>query len=454
MKNKTLLFVAAIFVMFGVMTNVHAADKVLDVNLYEYDGYDEMSELEQDAIFLIENNSNLFSFTCVNDGSESTCEYFYNNIKYSSYILNFDTGEETCEFILDSFTVADDYEYVLTDYDKADNSILSYYDKIVVHFSNVPAPKEVIIRKIELVERVGMAVINSPAKINGLNIDVDVKFKDVNDRVVYKALVNNYSDNDYYLTKGNINSTDEYIKYVFEYDGDEEIIKAGEEKEVTITLLYNKEVPATVLASGKYETTQVLGMTLTTEKEETVANPKTVDEIVKIVAILVISIALLVLMIKVQMIRKVMMIVLAVMIAVPMIAKAIEKINITINTSVEVTKNPSFAIYLDEARTPVYYEYEEGMTWEEWFDSDYNVDDIYVDYYGSEEYYDCVTAKLFSNMTTPDIGDSCDLPNEFDIVGAMQDNVCSQFPNGYVNDVDKIKPINVRIYSGCLYTCK
>jgi hypothetical protein len=401
--------------MFGVMINVHAEEKVLEVNFYEYENMEDMSDLENRAFrFVTDRYSDLFENEYIDHDDSYDFNLKYNGKRYYVGTFNYDTQVESGYFVLDDFNEDDSIELVLTDRlkeainDDFDYSVLAYYDKIVLHFSNAPAPREVKIKKIELVERVGMAVINSPAKINGLNIDVDVKFKDVNDRVVYKALVKNNTDNDYYLTKGNINSTDEYIKYVFEYDGDEEIIKAGEEKEVTITLLYNKEVPATVLASGKYETTQVLGMTLTTEKEETVANPKTVDEIVKIVAILVISIALLLLMIKVQMIRKVMMIVLAVMIAVPMIAKAIEKINITINTNVEVTKNPSFAVYINDAKIPVYYEYEEGMTWEEWYDSDYNVDDIIVDVFYSSEYEACIVANGdFNNIDTKISNDPC-----------------------------------------------
>ncbi len=412
MKRIALLFMVAMLVMFGVLVKAQAKENMLEFNFYEYDKFDDLDEREN-IIFNILINTKLVDVkTTVNDDTGESTHVVSNNGKtfltvvdsYDSSTNSYNTISEELDF--NSFTKDDDIEYYFSELEKEDiaenpDDPFKGYDGIIVHFSNKPGT--VLIKKIELIERTGMAVINSPATIDGLNINVDVKFKDVNDKVVYKALVKNNTENDYYLTKGNINNTDEYIKYEFDYDEDNDVIKAGETRYVTITMSYDKEVPTAMLSTGKYQSAQKLGLTLSTEKEEIVAeaNPKTVDGVMKAVLVLAISVVLLVIMIKVRALRKAMMVVLALVMIMPAVAKAIEKLDITINTKAEVTTKPSFGVYTIESNEPTYYEYEEGMTWEEWLDSEYNTDDLsYIFVSGEEDYFKCVFKSLPSTSTT------------------------------------------------------
>ncbi len=402
MKKIALLFMVVMLVMFGVLAKVQAKENVLEVNLYEYE---KISDIEEDDVVsnliskMIDSNTIIPNCESVGSNGEETCSLSYNGKIFNISTIKYDPLTNNTTYLSDelsfeNFTRDDTFEYIFSDQEKAyfienPDDPFAGYDKIIVNFSNRPG--SVMIKNIELIEKTGMAVINSPATIDGLNINVDVKFKDVNDRVVYKALVKNNSDKDYYLTKGNISNTDEYIKYEFDYDEGNDIIKSGETRYVTITMSYDKEVPAAMLATGKYQSAQKLGLVLTTEKEEIVAeaNPKTVDGVMKAVLVLAISIVLLVIMVKVRALRKAMMVVLALVMIMPAVAKAIEKLDITINTKAEVTKNPSFGYYKVDASEPIYYEYEEGMTWEDWYNSEYFDDNVYIFLSGEEDYFKC-----------------------------------------------------------------
>jgi hypothetical protein len=55
----------------------------------------------------------------------------------------------------------------------------------------------------------------------------------------------------------------------------------------------------------------------------------------------------------------------------PLAVNALENINININANVEIDTIPRFCINTDEC-----YRFEDGMTWEEWINSDYNEHNI------------------------------------------------------------------------------
>ena len=95
-----------------------------------------------------------------------------------------------------------------------------------IFIPNVVAKEEVYIEEISLDSK-SETCIKSDVNFNGLNVSFDVKFQTLGDFVKYKIIINNSSSEDYELNLNN-NSISDYISY--EYDSEDNIIKANEKK--------------------------------------------------------------------------------------------------------------------------------------------------------------------------------------------------------------------------------
>ncbi len=308
------------------------------------------------------------------DDDNNICTESYNDIN----LVTFDMSSNSYT-IADELTIDDTIEFDLD----PNSELGQLFNRVKLIYSTKDVSNKVYIKNINLEDKTDGAIINGDASANELNIDVDVKFNDVNDFVLYKVVVKNNTDIDYLIDNQTKFGDSEYIKYDFEFENDDNSLAARTEKVMYVRITYNKEIPEEVLALGTYSEAKMLQVSLKTETGDTIVdNPKTSDSIIKIATMLVVSTILLVVMIKVEKIRKVMAFVIASLVIIPTITKAQETLNITINAKIEVAGMEKFCYRTytwdeetgEESYTDSYYDYKDGMTWNDYFLSENKAD--------------------------------------------------------------------------------
>ena len=317
--------------------SVHAEGNLV-VNMYEKEKWDDFSELEYNAFEYLQYVKGYFHWT-IDYGEEDTY-YLYDEDENLVFSYVYDYNEDSpFQINHDYYILENNIEYIFTDDDSLDPT-LEDYDGIELIFEK-DRDNEIYLSKIKEETRTPGTIINGKPKINKLNIDVDVKFSDVTDYILYKTIIKNNTETDYVIDNTTKFGDSEYIKYDFEFENDNNVILAGEEKVMYVRITYNKEIPATILASGNYTETRALQVELMTEVGDT-TNPPTGDNIINILIMLGASIILLIVMIKYKKARTIMIFVISGLILIPTIATAEEKINITINAKIEVAGMKKF----------------------------------------------------------------------------------------------------------------
>ncbi len=161
--------------------------------------------------------------------------------------------------------------------------ILSFLFLLFVPFMVKAADIE--IKSITLLEKVGDVEVKSDPKIEGTNINFDLAFTNVDDSVKYKVVVKNTANEDLEINDESQYGANKYIKYEIVLGKESRTIKAGAEKEFTVIVTYDKEIPTEEFDNGVYNEKGSVSISLTSEKE----NPKTSAFITIIVVIAGIS---------------------------------------------------------------------------------------------------------------------------------------------------------------------
>ena len=157
------------------------------------------------------------------------------------------------------------------------------------------AKDEVKIESYELVENSETTSELSKPKIDGLTISFDLSFSKVKDFAKYKIVVDNPTTKDYEISKDIDFDISDYIDYSYEFEKDNNIVKADSKMTMFIVVTYAKEVPASMMKDGKFIENNKMAISLSndnassTSKEE---NPNTASSIL-IVCVLGLTISLL-----------------------------------------------------------------------------------------------------------------------------------------------------------------
>jgi len=240
----------------------------------------------------------------------------------------------------------------------------------------VNAKANVEITNIELVEITdGMDEPNDPT-YDGLKIKFDLTFNKVGDKAVYKVQVTNNTNKDYEIEKGTKFSDEEYLKYDISISNGSEILKAGEKKDINITISYDKEVPDDKYVDGKYKKNNSMVINLSNDDEK---NPYTASLPYIVVILAIISLILLLIAFNK---KKSLMLLSALILFVPVMIYALEKISIEIETNISIEKKTQsfdysyYCVELDPNSSDrisgkLNIEYERGMTWEAFYESNY-----------------------------------------------------------------------------------
>lgn len=235
------------------------------------------------------------------------------------------------------------------------------------------AAEDITIDNIQLVEKSDKVVELEQVKNEGLKIWFNLKFVDLNDYAKYEFDVINSSDIDYKLSDGSDFKEESYISYVYE-GNDDLVIKAGETKNVVVKVVYSKKVENKDFVDNVYKSEN--NMSLSFVKEEKVENPNTSSELIGISCLL--FFVSLVLVIYGSKRKRELMILILGFGLIPLITKAVELLKIDINVKVEIAKQVEMGTFSLCYEDDV-FQFEKGMTFEEWMESDYNTSDYEFD---------------------------------------------------------------------------
>ena len=239
------------------------------------------------------------------------------------------------------------------------------------------------IKSVSLVDKVGSAEeVNKPT-FSKLEANTDVRFKSVGDSIHYRIVVKNDSYKEFVLDKPDMNS--KYITYTYMYNDHSSTVKARSEKTVDLVITYKNEVPDELLDTG-YTENKKINLSLSGDSKKTIINPKTNSIIVILLILIFIVIALLVIEFNGRKTKLTLLFIMLLMI--PTSIYAFCKANITTNSKVEVAGDKlefCYSIINEEnlaESTKEYFPYDERMTFEDFINSDYNLNSS-----GTEKYY-------------------------------------------------------------------
>ena len=243
---------------------------------------------------------------------------------------------------------------------------------------------DVYIASSELVESSnGVEEIEKPT-LKDLNVKFNIKFSEVNQSIEYKLIIKNTSSKDYNIkTNTNFNKSD-YITYNFKYDDGSDIIKAGSEEEMLVTIAYTKEVPDNRLSDGKFIEDNDMSLNLSNE----ITNPSTIFQRYGVNTLLIIITCIVAIyFLKEKNVKNSLKVLLLGLMLIPLTARSLDSIKVSIDSHVEVEK-PSFCYgttlinegivngtepFEERYKTvQALYKYRKGMTWSEYLNSDYN----------------------------------------------------------------------------------
>ena len=151
------------------------------------------------------------------------------------------------------------------------------------------AEDTVYVEDITLVGHSSYAIEKSAPTKNGLNIGFDLSFSQVDDFAKYKIVVNNPTDTSYELNRDIDFRSSDYLEYKVEFEGDNNIINAGQKLNLYITITYKTAVPSSMLTDGKLVENNSLSLNLSNETGDTVVNPSTIDRVVLYAITLIIT---------------------------------------------------------------------------------------------------------------------------------------------------------------------
>ncbi len=220
-------------------------------------------------------------------------------------------------------------------FEKCRKILLCFSMIFVVFFSitNVYASDGVTIKSIDLVDKSINTTEASKAKANGLSMDFDLKFKEVNDYAKYKIVVENKDSKDYKIS---VDSNFENSKYIsYKYDN-AAILKANSDTEFYVTVTYNKKLDESNYVDGKYSEKNSAVLRLS----DGVNNPKTFNNSWSLIVLIIMGVTLIFLFTNKKN-RGMNVLILFSLLSVPLFVKAIDYLKITVNSNVVIEKGYS-----------------------------------------------------------------------------------------------------------------
>ena len=298
---------------------------------------------------------------------------------------------------------------------------------------------EVKITSAEVVDQTKDLDVEKNPDFKGLKLDIDIKFANKDEFVKYKLVLKNDTKKDYEVEVGETFGEGEYIKYLAEYEGNNSVLKAGEEKEIFVTVSYDKEVPITAFKNGKYTETKAVAINLSHEEKQ--VNPDTKVGYYILATAVILFISLLLIIFNKYKLEHLMVLVIAIAVALPISIFALEKITVEVAANIEIEEpKTTFTLAYGCLESHNDYgvkvlQYQKGSTWEEYLNSTY--------YTSLEENLKAFIANdYFSNTYHPG-GNVCIPNNTFN---SGSNNCLYDLDYIRIERTDLVKPSNEGVY--------
>ncbi len=212
---------------------------------------------------------------------------------------------------------------------------ISFAFIMFLSITNVNASENVKIKSVELVDKSVNTTETTEATFNGLTMNFDLKFTNVNDYAKYKVTVENKENKDYKILIDSNFDNSKYIAYDYVKT---DSLKANSDTELYVTVSYKNEVSESDFSSGKYSEKNSAVLKL---DDGSVSNPITSNnEVILIIGLLIITVGLFVLF-KSKVNKNISFIVLFIALSIPLIVKAIDSLKITVNSNVVIEEKYS-----------------------------------------------------------------------------------------------------------------
>ena len=262
------------------------------------------------------------------------------------------------------------------------------------------------------------------------SIHTNLRFYEVGDGILYSFVVKNESDNDFVINKDNFNVDSQYIKYTLSTTDNNMIVKGNEEKTFYLKIMYEDEVPQQAFQNNTFESSNSFQLNLSNDSFND--NPKTGTIPSLIIMALLLSLVIIFSMLHMK--KQSSFVLVIALLLIPNIVYALCSLNIQVTNDYVISNNPKFCFeYNDQT---VYFEYEEGMTFEQYINSGYNDNYFYKKSNFSRVYPNF--EKIFNNND-----DDLDLP----IIGLDCNCLIMPFDGGYSNISTRDTITNSKCYT-------
>ena len=143
---------------------------------------------------------------------------------------------------------------------------------IFVLFPNFVLAENVQVKEIKQIEKSeGVEIVSEP-KVSDTTVKFDIKLKSIGDYVKYKLVIDNKDDIEYEIDKKSFENN-EYVSYEVESDNLEKL-EANKEKEIYLTIKYDKELPESEFKDNVYVLNNNFSLVIG-NKDEEIKNPQT-----------------------------------------------------------------------------------------------------------------------------------------------------------------------------------
>lgn len=252
-------------------------------------------------------------------------------------------------------------------------------------------------------EMKGKLIEEEKPSIVGKGLKFNLRFYEVGDEVTYSFKIENESDNDFLLNEKDFEIDSDYLTYSLITNDNNMVVKANSTKEFQLRIAYTDEVPSTSFDNHEYNSSNSFQLNLSNNSLGD--NPKTGTIPTMIIMSVVLSIIIILSLLNMKkLVYYVLLVGFALLI--PNTVYALCTLNLQITNNYKISNRPLFCVTVDNDKT-YYYEYEEGMTFEDYMDSSYNrntfkfneiaQDSSYIIYSNHENYGVCNGFKYSSD---------------------------------------------------------
>ena len=143
---------------------------------------------------------------------------------------------------------------------------------ILLFLPTLIAEDTIKIKSIEVEELSTNAVEKSSPKYEGLNLDFDLEFRDINNYAKYKIIIENNTDKDYFIQNDTYFNESNNFKYNYYSEGN---IKANDTSVVYLVISYDNKVNESLFVDNIYVEKNSAVLTLLNEDGQAAINPDT-----------------------------------------------------------------------------------------------------------------------------------------------------------------------------------